>query len=61
MIGASLTLQIVRDDDPSAVAYGEQLIKEMVKQFPNFLGRAKESFPTIDFSDVASEVESGEF
>jgi hypothetical protein len=61
MIGASLTLQIVCDDDPSAVAYGEQLIKEMVKQFPNFLGRAKESFPTIDFSDVASEVESGEF
>ena len=58
MIGSALTLQIICSDDPTAPAFGEQLVKEMVKKFPNFLKQAQDAFPDIDFSDVAAEVDS---
>ncbi len=56
--GVAFILQIVCADDATAMDYSVKLVKEVVKEFPEILKTAKEFFPDIDFSDVASDVAS---
>lgn len=56
MVGVTFILQIVCADDASAVSYSEKIIKEAVKSFPDMINTAKEFFPDVDFSDVATDV-----
>ncbi len=56
MIGAAFIMRIVCADNPSAVAYGEKLVKNAVKDFAMKFQLVKEFFPDIDFSDVEAEV-----
>ncbi|MBQ3672516.1 MAG: protein kinase [Kiritimatiellae bacterium] len=60
MIGAALTMRLVCSDDPSAAAFGDVLIKDAVKAYPNLIKQAKEVFPDIDFGEVAAEAAAEE-
>ena len=60
MIGAALTMRIVCSDDPSAAGFGDVLIKDAVKTYPNLIKQAREVFPDIDFGEVAAEAAAEE-
>ena len=51
MMGAALTMQVICGDDPTAVR-SEAIVKEAVKQFPDYLKRAQEIFPDVSFEGV---------
>ena len=55
MCGAALTLHLVCADDPAAAARGEQIAKEVAKNFPDYVKTLRMMFPDITFDDVQSE------
>ena len=55
MSGAALTMRIICADDNSAVTRGEAIVKEAVKQFPEYLGMAKEMFPDIELGEAEAD------
>ena len=60
MVGAALTMRLVCSDDPSAAAFGDVLIKDAVKAYPDLIKQAKDVFPDIDFGEVAAEAAAEE-
>ncbi len=60
MVGAALTMRLVCSDDPSAAAFGDVLIKDAVKTYPDLIKQAKDVFPDIDFGEVAAEAAAEE-
>ena len=55
MMGAALTMQIICGDDPTAAGRAEQIAKTAVKELPDYLNRAKEIFPDMQFDAVPEE------
>ena len=55
MMGAALTMQIICGDDPTAPGRAEQIAKTAVKELPDYLNRAKEIFPDMEFDAVPEE------
>ena len=55
MMGAALTMQIICGDDPTAAGRAEQIAKNAVKELPDYLNRAKEIFPDMQFDAVPEE------
>jgi len=55
MMGAALTMQIICGDDPTAPGRAEQIAKNAVKELPDYLNRAKEIFPDMQFDEVPEE------
>ena len=55
MMGAALTMQIICGDDATAPARAEQIAKTAVKELPDYLNRAKEIFPDMEFDAVPEE------
>ena len=55
MMGAALTMQIICGDDPTAAGRAEQIAKTAVKELPDYLNRAKEIFPDLQFDVVPEE------
>ena len=48
------------NEEDSAAAFGDVLIKDAVKAYPNLIKQAKEVFPDIDFGEVAAEAAAEE-
>ena len=55
MMGASLTMQIICSDDPAAATRAEQIAKNAVKAYPDYLKHAQAIFPDITFDAAAVE------
>ena len=55
MTGAALTMQLVCGEVNGALERSETLVKEVVKQFPEYLKTAQGIFPDIKFEESASE------
>ena len=55
MMGAALTMQIICGDDPTAAGRAEQIAKNAVKELSDYLNRAKEIFPDMQFDAVPEE------
>jgi len=55
MMGSALTMQIICGDDPTAPVRAEQIAKTAVKELPDYLNRAKEIFPDMQFDVVPEE------
>ena len=55
MMGAALTMQIICGDDPTVTTRAEQIAKNAVKELPEYLNRAKEIFPDMQFDAVPEE------
>lgn len=55
MMGAALTMQIICGDDSTAAGRAEQIAKTAVKELPDYLNRAKEIFPDMQFDAVPEE------
>ena len=55
MMGAALTMQIICGDDPTAPGRAEQIAKTAVKELPDYLNRAKEILPDMEFDAVPEE------
>lgn len=55
MMGAALTMRVICDDDPAAAVRGEQIAKDAVKEFPDYLNHAKAIFPDINFDNIPQE------
>lgn len=54
MCGAALMLRLV-STDPSAAPRGEQLAKDVAKNFPNYVKTLRMMFPDIQFENVQEE------
>ena len=55
MTGAALTMQLVCGEVNAAMERSEALIKEVVKQFPEYQKTAQEIFPSIKFEETGDE------
>ena len=55
MMGAALTMQIICSDDPAAATRAEQIAKNAVKAYPDYLKHAQEIFPDITFDATPEE------
>ena len=55
MFGAALTMQLVCGEVNGAAERSEQLVKEVVKQFPEYQKTAQETFPGITFEETTEE------
>ena len=55
MVGSALTMQLICSEVNGAVERAEQLVKETVKQFPEFGKVAAHIFPEIKLEPVAEE------
>ena len=57
MCGAALTLRLVCSDDPAAQSRGEQIAKEVAKNFPSYVKKLRMMFPDLEaaFANVAEE------
>ena len=55
MMGAALTMQIICSDDPTSAARAEQIAKDAVKDYPEYVKVAQEVFPDINFDDIPVE------
>ena len=55
MTGAALTMQLVCGEVNGAIERSEALVKEIVKQFPDYQKTAQEIFPDIKLEGVAEE------
>ena len=55
MMGAALTMQIICNDDPTAAGRAEQIAKNAVKAYPDYLKHAQAIFPDITFDAAAVE------
>ena len=49
MMGAALVIQIICGDDPTAAIRAEQIAKNAVKAYPDYLKKAQAIFPDITF------------
>ncbi len=58
LVGVTFIMRIVCAENPSAVAYGEKIVKDAVKGFPEMFKTVKEYFPDIDFGDIEAEVQA---
>ena len=52
MMGAALTMQVICGDDPTVADRSAAIVKEAVKQFPDYLKRAQEIFPEVSFEGI---------
>ncbi len=57
MVGTAFIMQIVCSDNPSAMAYGDKLLKDAVRDFPLKYKEVKAFFPNVDFSDIEGEID----
>ena len=55
MTGAALTMQLVCGEVNGAMERAEVLVKEVVKQFPDYQKTAQEIFPDIKFEEATEE------
>ena len=55
MCGAALTLKLVCSDDAAAAVRGEQIAKDVAKNFPSYVKMLRMMFPDVTFEDVAEE------
>ena len=55
MTGAALTMQLVCGDVNGAIERSEALMKEVVKNFPDYQKTAQEIFPNITFEETKEE------
>ena len=55
MCGAALTLKIICADDPAAATRGEQIAKDVAKNFPSYIKMLRMMFPDVTFEDVEEE------
>ena len=55
MCGAALTLKLVCSDDPAAAVRGEQIAKDVAKNFPSYVKMLRMMFPEVTFDDVIEE------
>ena len=55
MTGAALTMQLVCGEVNGAMERAEVLVKEVVKQFPDYQKTAHDIFPEIKFEEAAEE------
>ena len=54
MLGAALTYRVLIDN-PAALVRGEQIAKQAIAEFPDYLNVGKAFFPEIDFEAAAAE------
>ena len=57
MLGAALTMRIVCSEVPGALTRSEELVKEIVKQYPDYQKRAQAMFPDLKLDDIPAEEE----
>ena len=55
MTGAALTMQLVCGEINGAMERSEVLVKEVVKNFPEYQKTAQEIFPNIKFEEASEE------
>ena len=55
MVGSALTMQLICFEVNGAIERAEQLVKEVVMQFPDYSNVAKEIFPNIKFENSTEE------
>ena len=55
MCGAALTLKLVCSDDAAAAVRGEQIAKDVAKNFPSYVKMLRMMFPDVTFEDVEEE------
>ena len=55
MCGAALTLKYICADDPAATTRGEQIAKDVAKNFPHYVKTLRMMFPDMTFDDVEEE------
>ena len=55
MCGAALTLKYICSDDPAATTRGEQIAKDVAKNFPHYIKTLRMMFPDMTFEDVEEE------
>jgi serine/threonine protein kinase len=57
MLGAALTMRIICSEVPGALTRSEELVKEIVKQYPDYQKRAQAMFPDLKLDDLPAEEE----
>ncbi len=57
MLGAALTMRIVCSEVSGALTRSEELVKEIVKQYPDYQKRAQAMFPDLKLDDLPAEEE----
>ena len=55
MTGAALTMQLVCAEVNGAMERSETLVKEVVKNFPDYQKTVQEIFPDIKFDETTEE------
>lgn len=55
MCGAALTLHLICADDPAAATRGEQIAKDVAKNFPSYVKMLRMMFPNVTFEDALEE------
>ena len=59
MMGAALVIQIICGDDPTAAIRAEQIAKNAVKAYPDYLKKAQAIFPDITFEVEEDDAAQG--
>lgn len=55
MLGAALTMRIICAEVPGALSRSEELVKETLKQFPDYQKVAQAMFPDLKLDDIPTE------